>query len=53
MTENATYAWTPEKQIHYPLITEVALSPDGTRVVYAAAAPVPAGGLLMWGSGER
>ncbi|MBN1583737.1 MAG: S9 family peptidase [Anaerolineae bacterium] len=40
MTDNTPYQWTPEKQIHYPLISEVALSPDGTQVVCAVREPL-------------
>lgn len=32
--------WTSEIQVHYPLITEVALSPQGDRVVYAVREPL-------------
>lgn len=34
------YAWTPERLIHYPLITDGDLSPDGTQVAYTLAEPV-------------
>lgn len=32
--------WTTERQIYYPMITELALSPDGGRVVYAVREPL-------------
>lgn len=32
--------WTIEKQIHYPLIGEVAISPDGSQVVYVLREPL-------------
>ncbi len=38
MTE--TNHWGVERQIGYPLITELALSPDGRQVVYAAREPL-------------
>jgi len=34
MPEKSAYHWPMEAQIRYPLITEVALSPDGQQVVY-------------------
>ena len=33
------YHWTTERQIHYPMVTEVALSPDGRQVAYAIREP--------------
>src|SRR6266545_2271847 len=38
MTE--TNHWGVERQIGYPLLTELALSPDGRQVVYAAREPL-------------
>jgi dipeptidyl aminopeptidase/acylaminoacyl peptidase len=40
MTEDKTYHWSMEHQIRYPLITELALSPDGSQVVYAIREPL-------------
>ena len=34
------YAWTPERLIHYPLITDLDLSADGKRIVYTVREPV-------------
>lgn len=34
------FAWTPDRVVHYPLITEVELSPDGEATVYAVREPV-------------
>ena len=40
MTEAKSYRWTMEHQLRYPLITEVALSPDGRQVVYTLREPL-------------
>ncbi len=40
MAEKTAYRWMAEKQVHYPLITEVMPSPDGRRVVYAVREPL-------------
>lgn len=40
MSTQATIQWTTERQIHYPMITEVALSPDGQQVVYVVREPL-------------
>ena len=38
--KKSEYAWTPEQLIHYPLITDLDLSADGTQIVYAVREPV-------------
>jgi dipeptidyl aminopeptidase/acylaminoacyl peptidase len=40
VSEEQPYQWITERQIHYPMITEVALSPDGRRVVYVVREPL-------------
>ncbi len=40
MSEENAYQWTIERLIHYPLITEVAPSPDGHRLVFTVREPL-------------
>ena len=40
MSEAETYHWTMERQIRYPFISEVALSPDGNQVIYVVREPL-------------
>ena len=40
MSRQQTVQWTTKRQLYYPLITEVALSPDGRHVVHAIQEPV-------------
>ena len=40
MGEARQYQWTPERQIGYPSILEVAPSPGGRRVLYVVREPL-------------
>lgn len=34
------HMWTPERLVRYPLITDLDISPDGQRIVYAVREPI-------------
>jgi dipeptidyl aminopeptidase/acylaminoacyl peptidase len=43
MSDNQLSPWAIERRIHYPSISDVALSPDGSSVLYVVAEPLLTG----------